>query len=387
MNSTVLYEQSIDYFLAPVRPLLDDTEVSEILINGPDVVFYERKGQLHRAAMTFPDGQWLESLANNIAEYVGRKLDAAHHSLSGQLPVKSSAKGARIHIVIPPAARNGYCIAIRKFKERRFTLAELVTQHALSMEAATFLELAVLMKCNIAISGGTGTGKTTLLNSLAAQIPRDERILVIEETSELQLDQPHAVYFETQQGDRQLRGQVTIRDLFVDSLRLRPDRIIVGEVRRGEALDMVQSMLSGHAGALTTVHANSPLDALTRLETLCLMTEEALPHYVARLQVASAIHLIVQIERRHTVRRVKCIHECRGLSSRDRYRLRPIFSSRLADADGALPSLVPTGKRPRWAPEARHLANIPAQRALPWLWDATATNGRAVAATKNIEME
>ena len=321
----------------------------------------------------FPNEYWLESLTQNVAEFVGRKLDPLHHSLSGQLPVECRAQGARIHIVAPPASRSGYCISIRKFKSRRWTLDELVEVDCLSAEAAEFLRLAVQMKCNLAIAGGTGTGKTTLLNALAAAIPAEERIVVIEETSELKLAQPHAIYFETQFGDNQSRGKVTIRDLFVDSLRMRPDRIIVGEVRRGEALDMVQSMLSGHAGTLTTVHANSPLDALTRLETLCLMTEEALPHYVARLQVSSAIHLVVQLERRNYLRRVKSIYECRGLNQRDRYRLAPLYHTQASVEDGVVrsPTLLRTGRRPAWAADAGWLENRDSFPRLDWLFNTS----------------
>jgi len=372
MHQEQLYEQSIDYFLAPLRPLLDDPQITEILVNGASRVYFEKAGRLQLSPLRFPDELWLESLAQNVAEFVGRKLDPLHHSLSGQLPVGSCAKGGRIHIVAPPTSRSGYCMSIRKFKEDRFTLDELVKREGITEEAAAFLRLAVQLKCNIAISGGTGTGKTTLLNALAAGIPATERVLVIEETSELKLAQPHAVYFEAQQGDSHSREKVTIRDLFVDSLRLRPDRIIVGEVRQGEALDMVQSMLSGHAGALTTVHANSPLDALTRLETLCLMTEEGLPHYVARLQVASAIHLVVQIERRDGRRRVKSIYECRGLNQHDRYRLRPLYRTHFAaDPSGiAVPTLRRTGKRPLWAPEAEMLAADESFRSVGWLTKA-----------------
>lgn len=388
MNQEKLYEQSLDYFLAPVRPLLADPAVTEILVNGADTVYFEKKGRLEISNSRFPDETWLASLAQNVAEFVGRKLDPAHHSLSGRLPPGSCAKGARIHIVAPPAARNGYCMSIRKFREQRFTLDEIVQLDGLSEEAAAFLRLAVQMKCNIAISGGTGTGKTTLLNALAAAIPREERVVVIEETSELKLEQPHAIYFETQQGHSLARETVTIRDLFVDSLRMRPDRIIVGEVRRHEALDMVQSMLSGHAGALTTVHANSPLDALTRLETLCLMTEEAVPHFVARLQVASAIHLIVQIERRNHIRRVKSIYECRGLDQQDRYRLRPLYRTEFAGETVAdiKPLLRRTSRRPSWADEAGTMATSSDFSSLAWLFQPARRSTAAAVAEKSFEL-
>lgn len=343
MDRQEIFERSLDYFLAPVGHLLRDAEVTEILINGPNNVYVERRGRLARADVAFADEYWLQSLARNVAEYVGRQLDADHHSLSGRLPW-----GWRVHVVIPPVSRSGVCLSIRKFSHRRLTLDQLVDHDALSAEAAELLQLAVEQKCNIVISGGTGTGKTTLLNALAAAIPANERILILEETSELQLAQPHCVYFETQQAARSGRGEVTIRDLFVDSLRMRPDRIIVGEVRRGEALDMIQSMLSGHCGALTTVHANSPADAVTRLETLCLMSDTSLPHHVARLQVASAVHLVVQIERRQGHRRVQTISECRGLDSCGKVRWRPLLRTRLRDDR---PRLEFVGNVPRFLRE------------------------------------
>jgi pilus assembly protein CpaF len=340
MDRTELFRQSLDYFLAPVRDALRDEEVTEILVNGHDQVFVEREGRLQPTTLRFPDSYWLGSLAQNLAEFIGRKLDDEHQSLSGRLP-----NGYRVHVVIPPASRCGVCLSIRKFDHDRLTLEQLVERGSLSPEASQLLQLAVEMKCNLVVSGGTGTGKTTLLNALAAAIPHDERVLVLEETSELRLNQPHAVYFETQQAKRNGLGAVTMRDLFVDSLRLRPDRILVGEVRRGEALDMVQSMLSGHCGALTTVHANSPADAMTRLETLCLMSDTALPHDAARMQVAAAIHLVVQIERFEGFRRVQAVSECRGINRRGQIRWRRVLESEFR-AEG--PHLRATGKIPRF---------------------------------------
>lgn len=373
MDRKELYRQSLDYFFAPLLPVLEkEDDVTEILINGANQVYFESNNSLQLSKVRFPDEMWLASMAQNIAEYVGRNLDSANHSLAGRLPKDCCIGDARVHVVAPPASRDGFSISIRRFRDKRFTMKQLVSKLALTEEAAQLLQLAVLMKCNIAVSGGTGTGKTTLLNALASAIPDSERILVIEETSEINLDQPHTVHFETQQGDIRNRGQVTIRDLFVDSLRMRPDRIIVGEVRQGEALDMVQSMLSGHAGALTTVHASTPRDALTRLETLCMMTEEAIPHHVAKIQVGSAMHLVVQIERYKNQRRVRSISECCGLDPQNEYRLRPLY--RTVYDHGAKESvqatLKRTSQRPRFAREALGYASASDFPALDWLFHA-----------------
>ncbi len=336
------------------------------------------------ARVRFPDEDWLAALSQNVAEYVGRQLDSDHHSLSGRLPEGCIAGPARVHVVAPPASRSGYCISIRRFKERRQSLAELITNESLNAEAAEFLRLAVHLKRNLAVSGGTGTGKTTLLNALAAAIPHEERVLVIEETSELKLAQPHAIYFEAKSASSSRGSEVTIRDLFVDSLRMRPDRIIVGEVRSGEALDMVQSMLSGHAGSLTTVHANTPLDALTRLETLCLMTAEPLPHYVARLQVASAIHLIVQIERMKGRRRVESIAECIGIDERNRYRIRTIYSTDYKRSETGIEAQLVRRRRPSFSRLARAQFVASDYSALDWLFAETKSGVDQHKAPKNL---
>jgi pilus assembly protein CpaF len=351
MLASEIFQTTTRQFLAPVRSLLDDPSVSEILINGPNQIYYEQKGRLHYAeGCHFPNAAALMAAAQNIAEYVGRIIDHNHHSMDGRLP-----DGSRIHVIQPPSSRVGVCISIRKFQRSTFNLDRLVEMESLSAEAAEFLKLVVQLHKNTVISGGTGTGKTSMLNALSAAIPESERIVVIEDSSELQLHQRHTVYLEAQPVRPDGGGQVTIRDLFVDSLRMRPDRIVVGEVRRGEALDLIQSMISGHAGSLTTVHANTPRDAAIRLETLCLMSDVALPIYVARSQVASALQVIIQIARMPDgSRRVQSISECIGLDAQNNYVQRDLYSFQARGRDGEgriIGGLVPTGIAPSFSDE------------------------------------
>ena len=269
----------------------------------------------------FPSERMLQAAATNIAEFSNRQIGGKHHSVDARLP-----EGSRVHIVVPPSARQGICISIRKFKKASFDLESLIQFKSITSEAAEFLRMIILLHKNTIISGGTGTGKTSMLNALSAAIPETERIIVIEDSSELQLRQPHTVYLEAQPPSSDGSPGVSIRDLFVDSLRMRPDRIVVGEVRRGEALDLIQSMLSGHEGSLTTVHANTPRDAAIRLETLCMMSDVEMPVSVARMQVASAIHIIVQTSRLSDgSRRISTISECLGLDTDNRYILEDIY--------------------------------------------------------------
>lgn len=354
MFATDIYRETTRHFLGPVLSLLDDPAVSEILINGPNQIYYEKAGKLQVSDLKFPDASSLMAAARNIAEYVNRRIDETHHSMDARLP-----DGSRVHVIIPPASRRGVCISIRKFQKSTFDLPSLVERGSLSPEAAEFLELCVLLHKNTVIAGGTGTGKTSMLNALSASIPPGERIIVIEDSSELQLHQPHTVYLEAQPPRPDGKGQVSIRDLFVDSLRMRPDRIVVGEVRRGEALDMIQSMISGHAGALTTVHATTPRDAFIRLETLCMMNDVSLPIYVARAQVASAIHLIIQIARfSDGSRRVQTISEGLGLDEQNQYRHQDLFRFLATgmDAQGRIQGkLTSTGVKPTFSSEPFHL--------------------------------
>lgn len=349
-RSQDIYRSSVRHFLAPIVSLLDDEAVSEVMINGPEQVYYETNGRIHRADASFSSASSLLAAARNIAEYAGREIGDGRHSMDARLP-----DGSRVHAIIPPSSRQGVCITIRKFRKSSFDLDSLVEWHSITAEVAEFLRLVVLLRKNVVVSGGTGCGKTSLLNAMSAAIPAHERIVVIEDSSELQLHQPHTLYLEAQPPQLDGRGGVTIRDLFVDSLRMRPDRIVVGEVRRGEALDLIQSMLSGHAGSLTTVHASSARDAAIRLETLCLMSDVSLPIYVARAQVGAAVHLLVQISRMNDgSRRVIGVTECLGLDSDSNYIFQELyrFKARGRTEDGKLlGDLKSTGAQSTFAEE------------------------------------
>jgi pilus assembly protein CpaF len=350
MHSARIYEATIRHFLGPVQIALDDPTVSEVMVNGFDEVYVERAGRLHRTDLAFPDAAALLAAVRNIAEYAGRRIDADEPAMDARLP-----DGSRVHVLLPPAARRGLSLTIRKFLKAGLDLEGLVARRSLDAEMAEFLEVAVRLHKNILISGGTGTGKTSMLNALSAKIDPAERIIVIEDSSELQLRQPHTVYLESQPARPDARGGLTIRDLFVNALRMRPDRIVVGEVRRGEALDLIQSMISGHAGSLSTVHASTPRDAATRLETLSMMSDISLPVHVARAQVASAIDLVVQIARLGDgSRRVVSISEVTGLEEAGTYRVRDLYRFEAAgqDEDGRLRGRhSATGEIPSFASE------------------------------------
>jgi pilus assembly protein CpaF len=358
MQTTEIYRKSIAHFMHPVRGLLEDEDVTEIMINGADDIRAERAGRLHATGLSFPNEAALLAAVRNIAEFNGRTIDEMHLAMDGRLP-----DGSRVHVITPPTAKNGVHVTIRRFRKSTFNLTSLVEKQSLTQQAAEFLNICVRLHKNIVISGGTGTGKTSMLNALSACIPTDERVVVIEDTSELQLNENgHTVCLEAQQGNGQDAPSISIRELFANSLRMRPDRIIVGEVRRGEALDLIQSMISGHAGALTTVHANTPRDAVIRLETLCLMNDAELPVYVARQQVASAVHIVVQLARMSDgSRRVHSIAECCGLdqaNQQGQYVWNDLFQFHATGTDdnGHINGqLVSTGRKPTFAAEVRQL--------------------------------
>lgn len=369
MSRETIFEASLDYFLSPIGEYLRDDSVTEVMVNGYDEIYVERKGRLIETDARFATEDALRSAVHNVAQYVGREIDEDRPILDARLP-----DGSRVHAVIPPSARRGTYLTIRRFKRDIFRLDDFVRMQSLSESAKEFLELCVKLRKNIIISGGTGTGKTTFLNALSTAIPEDERIVVIEDSSELKLSQKHALYLEAQQADAYGRGGVSIRQLFVASLRMRPDRIIVGEVRRGEALDMVQSMISGHSGSMTTVHATKPRDALVRLETLSLMSDVEIPVYVARAQVASAIDLIVQLTRftEDGSRKVTRIAEGYGLDDAGNYQFHDLFQSRLEGhaPDGSLKAtLEPLGRKPTFAKEVADMGLQDSVQHSKALWD------------------
>lgn len=353
MTREAIFEASVGFFLSPIAHLLDDDSVTEIMVNRFDQVYIERAGQLYETESRFETEDALLSAVHNIAQWVGREINQEHPILDARLP-----DGSRVHAIIPPGCRAGTCLTIRKFKLGGLSLDDLIQFGSLNDVAREFLEICVRLRKNIIVSGGTGTGKTSLLGAVSTAVPEEERIIVIEDTSELKLRQKHTVYLEVQRPDQYGRGELTIRQLFVASLRMRPDRIIVGEVRGGEALDMLQAMLSGHSGSLTTVHANSTRDALVRLETLSMMSDIEIPVHVSRAQVASAIDLIVQLDRfsEDGSRKIGRVTEVIGLDNRGLYETRDIFECHLTGKtkEGRLmASLDFTGQPPTFASEPR----------------------------------
>lgn len=276
----------------PLERLLADETVSEVMVNGAYDIWIEREGLLHRTDLRFDDDSHLRRIVNKMVAQVGRRIDESSPMVDARLP-----DGSRVNATIAPLSLSGPLLTIRKFSHRRFHLDDLVAIGTLSAETRDFLERCVRARLNILISGGTGTGKTTLLNALSAAIPDDERILTIEDAAELRLRQQHVLRLESRPKNIEGEGEVTIRDLVRNSLRMRPDRIVVGEVRGGESLDMLQAMNTGHDGSLSTVHANSPRDALARVETMVLMAGFDLPMRAIRGQLASALELIVHLER------------------------------------------------------------------------------------------
>ena len=279
-------------FLEPIRQYLEDDEISEIMVNGPEQVFIERHGKLELTPAKFISEPALRAAAANVAKSVGRILSEEQPRLDARLP-----DGSRVHAVIPPLSRNGTAIAIRKFKKENLSTANLVDFGSISPEGMQLIDTIVKIHKNVMVSGATSSGKTSVLNVLSEFIQQDERILILEDASELQLQQPHTVYFETRKPDKNNQGEVTIRDLLHSSLRLRPDRLVIGEIRGGEALDLLQALNTGHAGSMSTIHANSPLDCLYRIETCALLSGIEIPLTALRSQVASAIDVVVHTAR------------------------------------------------------------------------------------------
>jgi pilus assembly protein CpaF len=328
----------------PLQPLLDDDDITEVMVNGPKKVYIERKGKLTKTNVTFDDDNHVLRVIDRIISPLGRRIDSDSPTVDARLP-----DGSRVNAVIPPVAIDGPSITIRKFAKGRLSVDQLIEKGSITKNMADFIRACVIARLNIIISGGTGSGKTTLLNVLSGFIPEDERIVTIEDAAELKLQQDHVLRMETKPADLEGQHSVTIRDLVRNSLRMRPDRIVVGEVRGGEALDMLQAMNTGHDGSLTTLHANSPRDAISRLETLVLMAGMDLPIKVVRQQIASAVDLIVQQSRlRDGSRKVIAITEVSGMEG-DMVVMSDIFKfeQTAISPDGQiLGELKPTGIRP-----------------------------------------
>jgi pilus assembly protein CpaF len=331
--------------LGPLQPLLEDDTITEVMVNGAKNIYIERKGKLHRVPVTFENDEHVLRIIDRIVAPLGRRIDESSPYVDARLQ-----DGSRVNAVIPPISLVGPVLTIRKFSKNPITVDQLIQFGSISAEAVQFLKACVEARLNVIISGGTGSGKTTLLNVLSGFIPDDERIVTIENAAELQLRQEHVVTLESRPPNIEGRGEITIRDLVINSLRMRPERIIVGECRGGETLDMLQAMNTGHDGSMTTAHANSPRDTLSRLETMCLMAGMDLPVRAIREQVSSAIDVICQQERmRDGTRKVVTICEVSGMEG-DVITMTDIFSFEQTgiEAGKVVGRLRPTGLRPKF---------------------------------------
>ena len=345
-----LFHDILDDLLGfgPLQPLIEDEDITEIMVNGPKKVFIEKKGKLTKTNITFENDQAVLRIIEKIITPLGRRVDGDTPTVDARLP-----DGSRVNAVISPCALDGPTITIRKFKKDKLTIDQLIGYGSITRNMADFIKACVVSRLNIVVSGGTGSGKTTLLNVLSGFIPEDERIVTIEDAAELKLQQDHVVRLETKVANLEGRHAVTIRDLVKNSLRMRPDRVIVGECRGGETLDMLQAMNTGHDGSLTTLHANTPRDALSRIETMCMMSGMDMPVKVIREQVASAIDLIVQQSRlKDGSRKVTAITEVAGMEG-DTIVLTDVFKFEQTgvSTDGkVIGDLKPTGIRPLFTP-------------------------------------
>ncbi len=344
-----LVEEIVDEALGlgPLEPLLRDPTVTEIMVNAPDQVYCERAGRLHLTEATFRDNDHIMKIIEKIVSPLGRRIDEGSPMVDARL-----ADGSRVNAVIPPVSINGPSLTIRRFPSTRLQMADLIRFGTLTQQVADFLDACVKLRLNIIVSGGTGSGKTTLLNILSSYVPSDERIVTIENPAELQLPQPHVVTMEARPPSLEGRNEISQGDLVRNALRMRPDRIVVGEVRGGEAFDMLQAMNTGHDGSLSTVHANSPRDALSRIENMVLMAGMDLPSRAIREQISSAIHVVVQQARmRDGSRRITHITEVSGregetVTTQDIF----LFRQKGVDAQGKIVgALQPTGLRPSFA--------------------------------------
>jgi pilus assembly protein CpaF len=331
-----------------LQPLLDDPNITEIMVNGPRNIYVEMNGRLKRTNVVFEDNSHVMRIIDRIVSQLGRHIDSDSPMVDARLP-----DGSRVNAVISPCAIDGASITIRKFRKEKYSIVQMIELKSMTQGMADLLRACILGRLNIVISGGTGSGKTTLLNALSGFIPQEERIVTIEDAAELQLEQEHIVRLETKLANVEGHGVVTVRELVRNLLRMRPDRIIVGECRGGEALDRLQAMNTGHDGSLTTIHANTPRDALSRLETLVRMAGRDLPIKFIRQQISSALDVIIQVSRmRDGTRRITAITEVAGMEG-DMVTMSDIFKFNQTGVDGdgkILGTIKPTGLRPLFGP-------------------------------------
>jgi pilus assembly protein CpaF len=356
-----VFAETLLQFFAPIRPFLDDPTVSDIMINGPNQIFIERRGKLELTDARFETREALTAALRNAAQFVGKHIDENRPILEGRLP-----DGSRIEAILPPAAPDGPHISIRRFFKETLTVERLIGFGAMTEEVAVSLHALVASKLNVLVAGGTGSGKTSMLNALSSFIPEGERVVIIEDSRELQLQRVHVVQLEARPPDPKGKGEVTIRDLFRATLRLRPDRIVVGEIRGGEALDLIQAMTSGHGGCLSTLHATYPRDTLTRLETMAMMSDIDMPLAAMRIQLASAVNIIVQVSRlQDGSRKITHVTEVLGFDPvTQAYQMQDIFAREHHGVDergDIVSDLVPTGILPRALPQLHeHGMDLPA---------------------------
>lgn len=356
-----VFEETLLEFLAPIRPYLDDPTVSEVMINGPEQIYIERKGQIERTPARFSSREALIAALRNLAQFVGKQIDENRPILEGRMP-----DGSRVEALLPPVAPDGPHVAIRRFFKETLTVERLVGFGAMTEDVASALHAIVASKLNVIVAGGTGSGKTSMLNALSSFIPGGERVVVIEDSRELQLQREHVVQLESRAPDPKGRFAVSIRDLFRATLRMRPDRIVVGEIRGGEALDLVQAMTSGHGGCMSTLHATYPRDTMSRLETMALMSDVDMPLVALRTQIGSAVQAIVQVSRlQDGSRKVTHVSEVHGYDQeRSAYVIADVFERRIhgTSADGKIQSdLLPTGYVPHFLGQLHdHGVDLPA---------------------------
>jgi pilus assembly protein CpaF len=357
-----IFEVTVEHFLAPIMEFMEDPEIAEIMINKWDEIYVEKQGKLSLTGVKFADENAMLAAVNNVLQYTGKRMDPMHPLIDSRLP-----DGSRVHVVLAPLCRAGTTMTIRKFAKKMFDAEHLVTLGTWTEEAKEYIELMVRAEKNILVAGGTSSGKTSLLNVLSTFVPNHQRIVTIEDSAELELQQDHVVILEARMPDRWGRGGVNISELFRSSLRLRPDRVIIGEVRGGEAMDMIQAMTSGHAGSMSTLHSNTALSTLNRLETLAMMSPIDLPLHALRSQIASAIDMIVLVTRFNDGRRcLSEIAEVLPLDDEGRYRVHPMFAYELIGDAGkrGVGTLKWTGKKSTYCDE-------PKIRVLRDSWDLT----------------